>query len=449
MNIKSFEESTDDIFGDILTEIKIKRTIKVGLLTCGYFEYWRMYPETLKEKVKCDLKVIINRLVHVCENMVCSEMVDTLDAADEAGKLFRSEAVDALIIVEGTYVPDFISLHAVNYVRNVPVLFFSTQTHETIDLNSKYEHGLRNSGIIGIAQISGTFSKMDKRYSLVVGSVNDDRAYEKIRSFINSAQAIEDIRESNIGVIGHVFRGMYDLELSKTFLKSKFDVNIINIQSSHLIAEWQKVTDDEIKENSEKLLSRFKTRNVTNDDVYRAVRLSVAMNRLATKFKLNAMCFLDQHFVQRQTQTTARIGASLLMQNTDLVVTCEGDLGGLVMMMMRSISKISALMGEWGGYDVSNNCCFIIGHGIGTSELAVSDETITLTRTPEEWRFTGAGLNYELILRPGLATIGHFIETTRGYKMLVSSVESIAYPTLEYDELHGHASCEEAGQGIP
>ena len=108
--------------------MKKKRHIKVGILTCGYFEYWRMYPKTLKANVERDFQEITNRLIKICDHIVCSGMVDTLDAADGAGKLFRSEGIDALIVIEGTYVPDFISLHAVNYVKNVPVLFFSTQT---------------------------------------------------------------------------------------------------------------------------------------------------------------------------------------------------------------------------------------------------------------------------------------------------------------------------------
>ncbi len=396
-----------------------------------------MYPKHLRENVNRDLDLITDHLRQICADMVCSDLVDTLDAADRAGKLFRDEAVDALIVVEGTYVPDFVSLHAINYVRHVPVLFFSTQTDENVDPKSDYEHSLRNSGLIGIAQLTGTFRKMAKPYHVVVGSVHDDRAYSRIRSFVQAVQAIEDVREANIGIIGHVFRGMYDLELSKTFLKSAFDVNVINIQSSHLLDEWEAVSDDETEQETEKLLSRFGTRDVSRDDVLRAVRLGIAMGRLADRFRLDALCFLDQHFVQRQTLTTARIGASLLMENTDLAVTCEGDLGGLVMMMMmKSISGMAPLMGEWGEYDVQNNCCFIIGHGIGTPDLAVSDDAITLTPTPEEWGFAGAGLNYELILRPGAATIGHLIETTHGYKMLVSPVESIAYPTLAYSELH-------------
>lgn len=435
--IKSFEESTDNVFGDLLTKKRQHKKIKVGLLTCGYFEYWRMYPDSLKEKVEQDLAVVTERLSREIPNIVLSGMVDTLDSADTAGMKFKDEDIDVLIVVEGTYIPDFISLHVINYLKDVPVIFFSTQMKDNVDPNSNYEHSLRNSGIIGLAQLSGTFRKMDKRYRVVVGTINDDRAYAKIKSFVQAKQAIEGIREANIGVIGHVFRGMYDLELSKTFLKAKFNVNVIYIQSSHLMDEWNNVTDEETEQQTQALLSRFKTKDITRDDVFRASRLAIAMKRLAEKFNLDAMSFLDQHYVQRQVLTSARMGASLLMENTDIAVTCEGDLGGLVMMMlMRSISGSAALMGEWGEFDTQSNSCFIIGHGIATPELAVSDDAITLTRTPEEWGFSGAGLNYEFIVKPGDTTIGHFIETANGYKMLISPAKSIPYPTLAYDEIH-------------
>jgi L-arabinose isomerase len=396
-----------------------------------------MYPDTLKKNVEEDLAAVEARLRKELGCIIPSGMVDTLDSADAAGRKFRDENIDTLIIVEGTYIPDFITLHAINYVKHVPVLFFSIQMEENVDAGSNYEHSLRNSGMIGVAQLTGTFCKMGRPYELVVGSVHDDRAYCKIHAYVQALQAIADVRECNIGIIGHVFRGMYDLELSKTFLKSKFDANIIYIQNSHLLELWEKVTENEIKELADGLISRFAMRGITYDDVYRACRLAVAMRKLSDKFKLDAMCFLDQHYVQKQTLTSARIGASLLMEYTDVVATCEGDLGGLIMMLiMRSISGKPALMGEWGEYDIQNNCCFIIGHGIGTPGMACSDSDVTLTRTPEEWGFEGAGLNYEYILRPGAATIGHLIETPSGYKMLVSPVESIPYKTFSYEEIH-------------
>lgn len=433
--IKSFEEGAE-IVGDILTTGKIKQHLKIGLLTCGYFEYWRMYP-SLKEKVEGDIQVVIDRMTEKYPSVIVSGLVDTLDSADKAGKLFKAEDVDIVVVVYGTYTADFITLTALDYVANKPMIFFSTQPHENVDRNGTYEGSLRNSGIIGIAQITGTLRKMKRDYKIVVGSVYDDRAYAKIDKFVKASQAVHDLKESNVGIIGHVFRGMYDIELSKTFLKSTFGVNIILIQSSHLLDVWKDVTDGEVNEEVDLLLGRFKHKNVTLADIQHAMKLAIAMRKISEKFKLNAMCFLDQHFVQKQVLTSARMGASLLMERTDLCVNCEGDLGGLVtMMLMRAITGKAPLMAEWGEYDSNANACFLIGHGIGTPDLASSETEVLLTRTPEEWGFEGAGLNYELIVKPGVATLAHIMEAPSGYRMFTSKVESIDFPRLNFDELH-------------
>ena len=82
IQIKSFEEGAEQS-GDILTGGKVKSPIKIGVLTCGYFEYWRMYP-TLREKVEGDLKVITDRIAKTYPGAIFTGMVDTLDTAAEA-----------------------------------------------------------------------------------------------------------------------------------------------------------------------------------------------------------------------------------------------------------------------------------------------------------------------------------------------------------------------------
>lgn len=48
--IKSFEEAQNGPFGDLLSKKSQAKEPKIGLFTGGYFEYWRMYPQTLEKK---------------------------------------------------------------------------------------------------------------------------------------------------------------------------------------------------------------------------------------------------------------------------------------------------------------------------------------------------------------------------------------------------------------
>ena len=89
--IRSFEEGAEQA-GDILAGGKERRAIRIGLLTCGYFEYWRMYPN-LREKVGRDLQTVEKRIASAYPGAVLSGMVDTLDTAYAAGRKFREKQV--------------------------------------------------------------------------------------------------------------------------------------------------------------------------------------------------------------------------------------------------------------------------------------------------------------------------------------------------------------------
>lgn len=305
-----------------------------------------------------------------------------------------------------------------------------------------FENNLKAMDMLGKYGVQ--YFPQDQSLVSLASQLNDPTKTEaEIEASKAQAAAVKSLRESNIGIIGHVFRGMYDIELSKTFLKGTFGVNLIQIQSSHLMDIWQNVSDAEAEDRAQKLLRRFARKNVTEQDVFHAMKLAIAMQRLSKKFHLDALCFLDQHFIQRQVKASARMGASLLMENTGMSVNCEGDIGGLVtMMLMRAIAKDAPLMAEWGEYDAAENACLLIGHGIGTPDLAKSDGDVMLTRTPEEWGFEGAGLNYELAMKPGPATIAHVMEGPEGYRMLITRARTLDLPRLAFDELHAWARVE-------
>lgn len=434
--VKSFEETTQDVYGDLLSSRRSKPKFKVGLLLFGYFEYWRMFPDGLRELVEADLQKVDTRLRRDYD-IVCTDLVDTLDSADISGRILKDSEIDALVIVMGTYVPDYISMHAIKYTKDIPLLIFSAQEKSTIDKNATFQNSARNSSMIGTAQLTATFRKIGRKYTTVVGSVDDEDAYNKIYKFLNAIQSINDIKDTNIGVFGNVFRGMYDIELSKAFLKGVFDVNVIYMQTDHLVKFWENTTNEEALALANKLLKRFPVRSVTQYDVVRACRLSIALEKLVDHYRLDALCLLDQHYIQKLFRTTARIGGSILLEERNIPVCCEGDIGGIVMtMLMQSIAKKNPMQGEWCEFDEELNTCLIRGHGVADPRMAYNSANITLTRTPEQWGLEGGGLNYEFIVKPGKCTVGSFLETGTSYSMLISKVESIEYPTLHYDELH-------------
>lgn len=436
-HVQSFEASAQGPFGDLLSERPaVRSTIRVGLLACGYFEYWRMFSPQFKKDVLGDLDAIANRLRRDFE-VVYPCVVDTLDSAETAGRAFAAASIDLLIVVEGTYVPDNISLHAIEHVPNVPVLMFTTQVSEDISPHDNYEALMRNSALIGTSQLSGSFVKMGRTCHIVVGSIGEERPYVEIGRIARAYQVAARLRRLTIGVVGHVFRGMYDLENDKTKIKGALGPNVMYVELSHLLKEWRAVNADEVRSATRALTSRFKLRGTTGDDLARSCHLGLAMQRLVERLRLDALCFLGQHYIEKETGAPARIGASMMLDAGRHLAACEGDLAGMTMMhAMWWLSGNSPLQAEWGQYDASHNALFLVGHGVASFALAASDAAVTLTGSPEEWGFQGSGVNPEFILKPGVVTMAHLLDTPRGWQMLVSRGESLEYPTLPCNEIH-------------
>lgn len=437
--VVSFESSGSPPWGDILSSRRSPecQKPKIGLLGCGYFEYWRMFSAEFKQNVIGDLENVANRLRRDFD-VVYPCVVDTLDAAEVAGREFAANAVDVVLVVEGTYLPDFITLHALDFVPNAAVIMFTTQAEEDISPNDDYETLMRNSALIGTAQLSGTFQKIGRPYQIVVGSITEERPYTEISMMIRVRLVAQRLKSVTIGVIGHVFRGMYDLENDKARIMGTLGPDVIYVEMSHLLGQWNNVTDEETAEAARGIASRFKMRGTSAEDLTRSCRLGIALERLMDHLKLDGLCFLGQHYIEKEVGAPARIGASMILDKGNHMVASEGDLAGLVMMQaMAWLSGNPPLQAEWGQYDASHNAVFIVGHGLASSSLASSDEAISLTRSPEEWGFEGSGANMEFILKPGQVTMAHLLNTPKGWQMLISGGESVDYPCLPCDEIHG------------
>lgn len=437
--ITSFESGGSKPFGDVFTRKPELQKVTIGVLGLGYFEYWRMYP-ALRETVRQDLDQIVERLRWELSNfrIIYPEMVDTLDKAGEAGELFAKEHVQAIIVIAGTYLPDFITLEALNRISDAPkLILFNSQTGTDLSPNDQYIDTMRNSSLIAISQLTGSLRKMKRDYHVVVGDNRDADAYRQIRRIVEPIRAVKELRLSTFGLIGHVFRGMYDLEFDRAKIRGFLGPEIQGIRPDFLIECWEQISEEEITTATTALLERFPNCSVKVADIRCSVRIGLAMRRLCSRFELDGLCFLGQHYLEKITGAPARMGASMLLETDKIPVCCEGDISGLVTMkLLQTFTGTSPFQAEWGQFDLKNNALFLLGHGIGSPTLAIDDSEVKLTHSPEEWGFKGSGLNYELILKPGTVTMGHILNVGDSWRIFVSRGESLGTPHLECCELH-------------
>jgi len=434
-------------FGDLLSSelSETERGIRVGLLATGYFEFWPMYP-TLKGQVEQDAKIVLDRLSKK-HDIVYTGLVDTLDKAVQAGKMLRDENIDLLIMAYRTYLPDFYLHHLLNYLEGIPLLIFASQERGKFDFHDNYQGCFRNGGIMAQVQLVAGFRKMGtyrNRLEVVAGTIYDDEAYRSIDRYIDVVTIYRRLKSMTIGLIGNVFRGMFDFEYDRTKIKGTLGPEIISISIDHLVDEFEKATpdDSDVQAMMKKAHETYAIEGIGEEDLERTVRVGVALKRLVERFRLDGVALLGQHYVESKFGTEPFFGINELDRDGKCLGITEGDVIGLVMMkILQHLAGCTPFQLEFSEFNVEDNAWMLLGHGHGDPNEARGD-VVRLSPAPEHWGHVGTGVSSHFVPKPGPCTLAHFIEDADGWRMFVSGGEIMDLPPLPIDEVHALVKVE-------
>lgn len=435
--IESFEITRGAPSGDLLTEYRRDRKLTVGLLACGYFEYWRMYPG-LREQTEADMQRIADRFGKR-HDLVYPGYVDTLDRADAAGREFRDRHIDVLVITESTYCPDYFVHQALTHLPDqLPLCIYASQPHAELNLSANYAEALRSSGPMGLVQLTGGFRKMGKyeKYEVIVGPV-DDETLDEIDRFIQVRTTITNLRTSTYGIIGHVFRGMYDFHFDKTAVAGVLGPQILDIDIRHLLSILDEVNEQDrrVSQLCEKVYSRYTVEGLEPADVRRAARLAVSLQDLVGRYKLTGLVLLGQHFIELQANSTTYLGLSEILLSDQADVATEGDVLGCIMSkVLKDFTGHTAFFGEWEEVDLKRNAALLLGHGFIDPREARKNSPVKINPASEAWGFEGNSLGFEASYEPGPVTMTHIIQDTKGWRLLVSEGEIMDIPPMPIKE---------------
>ena len=436
--IQSFEVTGGRVSGDMLSVRREDRPLRVGLLACGYFEYWRMYGD-LRQQVENDMKKVADRLLQK-HDVVYPGLVDTLDSSEAAGRMFRDRQVDLLVIAEGTYCPDYLVHQALLPLpADIPLCLFASQCHDRLDFTVGYDQALRNSGPMGLVQLAAGFRKMGKypRFEVVAGGIEDPDVHAEIDRFIRVRTTIENLRFWNIGLVGHVFRGMYDFQYDKTAVAGKFGPHVIDIDIRHLadILDAISSEDTRVMGIRDRLRAACEVDGVSDGAIQRAARLSLALEELVRRYKLNGLALLGQHFIEQRANATCYLGATQLLTGDQALVVTEGDVLGLIVSkILKDFTGRTPFFGEWEEIDKTLNAVLLLGHGFVDLREARTERKVRITPPCEQWGFEDPSLGFEAMYAPGPVTISHVIQDAKGWRMLISEGEILGTPPLQIRE---------------
>ncbi len=381
-----------------------KEQVTVGFFTTGLAAYWPQMPGILEE-ILGYAGTIVARLSSY-GTVVNAGMVDTTDKARAAQQRFLTEDVDIVVVHAGTYGLSRNVLHALRRCR-VPVLTLHLQPDITFDRNAATVYTMpKNPFSIG-GEIAAVFRRTGVAFDVVAGRLSgDERPWKEIGEWIDAVRIVKRLRGTTIGLLGHVFGGMYDLYVDYLKLIEVFGIDVDMVEMGHLRRDVESVTPAEIERVHATTERLFEIDPATNrEGLTWCEKVAAGMEKTAASRNLQGFSF---QFEGYPDSVEEKIGYSLtlggcLLNAAGIPCTAEGDLCVTLAMNILAAAGIGSTQAELNIVDFDDDVNYVNHSGPGNVALAGALPALRWLSFFHGKR--GSGVSSEFSVRPGPVTL--------------------------------------------
>ena len=409
---------------------------RIGVFGCGCWFYWHQF-EGLRETLVGYQDYFEDRLRGYGVEVVSGGLVDTPRRAAEVGDQFRREGIDFLICYMSTYALSSTVLPVVQRA-GVPMIIVSLQPNKAMD----YARGttwmqLEHDNQTSLPEVCCALRRANIEIpGMVVGTLHDDeRSWDRIYGWCKVARAYATARKARIGVMGHIYEGMLDMNADPTMFDAWFGMHCEHLELDDLQVRVDAVTEVELAHKLDEIHALFEFPEpgadpiagpARPDDVRWAARAACGLDRLVADFGLTGLAY---YYRGLNDNAYERLGASLIVGSSLLTgqgVPVAGELDIKNCLAMLIVDRLEA----GGSFAEIHPCDFehdivLIGHD-GPHHVAVAEGRPVLRGLSVYHGKRGSGIGVEFQLRNGPVTCVGVTQTYTGrFKFVVAEGESL------------------------
>jgi L-arabinose isomerase len=274
--------------------------LRVGLFGIGLDTYWPQFAG-LEERLKGYLRTVEGKLQRPGVEVVNLGLVDSPEKAAMAGHRFRQADVDLVFLYITTYALSATVLPVVRRAR-VPVIVLNLSPGAAIDyawFNALGDR-TRMTGewlaycqACSVPEVANVFRRAGISFHQITGMLDDDPvAWDEISGWIEAARVAYVMEHNRLGVMGHYYGGMLDIYSDLTQQCAGFGGHVEVVEVDELASLRTAVPSGEIRDRVEHFRDTFDVQpDCPEEELERAARTSVALDRLVEKHRLGSMAY--------------------------------------------------------------------------------------------------------------------------------------------------------------
>jgi L-arabinose isomerase len=412
------------------------------LVGIGLAAYWEQFPG-LEERLRGYVARVGEKMGAMGVEVVELGLVDTAAKGVEAGHRLRREDVDVLAVYATTYALSSSVLPMIQRAR-VPVLLLNLQPGAAIDYAAFNALGDRTAmtgewlawcAACPVPEIANVMRRAGLTVHQVTGVLEDDAVcWGEIAGWMKAANTVAALMANRIGLLGHYYSGMLDIYTDVTGLCVAFGGVVEMLEVDELSALREAVTEEEIGARVREFAAHFEVdAGCAEDELARAARTSVALDRLAAANELTALAYYYKGSgvaANEDTMSSIILGTSMLTAR-GVPVAGEYEIKNVVAMKIMDTLGAGGSFTEFYAIDFKDDVV-LMGHD-GPGHLGIAEGKIVVRPLEVYHGKVGRGLSVEMSVRTGAATLLSVVEDAKngGFLLLMAEAAVEAGPRLE------------------
>ena len=413
---------------------------RIGLFGIGLAAYWPQF-DGLRERLEGYQAGLEAKLDELGADVVSAGLVDTPQAAREAGEKLAAGRVELIMLYTATYATSSQVLPAVQAAK-VPVVILNLQPTRSLDYEAiTTGEWLANCSACCVPELAGAFTRARVRYSTVTGTLLDgDPAWDAIGEWVQAASAVRSLRTARLGFLGHTYPGMLDMYSDFTQVHAQTGAHVEVLEIDDLVARVESVDAEAVERKGAEIRELFDLADPGNDPIAGEItpeqfewssRVAVGLDRLVSDFELDGLTYYYRGVdgIVNERVTAGLIVGNSLLTARGVPASGEGDLKTCVAMLLMDRLGAGGSYTEFYALDFDEEFV-LMGHD-GPGHVAIADERPVLRALKLYHGKSGAGLSVEFKVRRGPVTVLGVSQTADGrLKLLAAEGEAIAGPTF-------------------
>jgi L-arabinose isomerase len=414
--------------------------LKIGLFAIGLDAYWPQFTG-LEDRLKGYLETVEQKLQAIHPGIVNAGLVDNIDKAFAAGKLFKREDVDLIFLYVTTYALSSTVLPVVQRAK-VPVIILNLSPSPSIDyiaFNKMNDRTVMTGEWLAycnacpVPEIANVLNRTGIKFHQVTGMLNDDPpCWNEIKEWVEAAKVANTMFYNRLGCMGHYYSGMLDIYTDLTQQYAYFGGHIELIEVEELAMLRKAVNNEEIQARVKLFYDAFDVQDdCPKEELEKAAVTSVALERLVAKYQLGSMAYYYKGTGSAENEdaiSSIILGNSLLTAN-GIPVAGEYEIKNAQAMKIMDSFGAGGSFTEYYAMDFKEDVV-LMGHD-GPGHIAIAEGKIKVRALNVYHGKVGKGLSVEMQVKNGPVTLLSVVEKKDGLMLLVAEGNSVPGPILQ------------------